>query len=80
MDRAERARFEILKLMTPDTGKFAVEVGLQLSQVRQEALEWMQLNRWISLIDLTPIEAEPGRLFRVFLVSDEARSWYRKQQ
>lgn len=80
MDRDERARYDLLSALTPDTGKFAVEVGLSLSPVRQEALEWMMVHRWISLIDVTPVASEPGKLFRVFLASEEARSWHRKQQ
>jgi hypothetical protein len=79
MDREERARFDLLKAMT-DKGKFAAEVGMALSPVRQDALEWMQLNGWITLIDVTPLASDPGKLFRVFLASEDARSWYRKQQ
>jgi len=80
MDREERARYELLSCMTADSGKFAIACGFMLSPERQSALEWMQVNRWITLIDVTPLASQSAKLFRVFLASDEARTWYRKQQ
>lgn len=73
----EQARYNLLKLMTPDTAKFAIQLGAELSDRDALALEWLQLNRWITLIDVSTISAAPG-VFRIFLASEEAASWFRK--
>lgn len=73
----EQARYNLLKLMTPDTAKFAIQLGAELSPSEALALEWLQLNRWITLIDVSTISAMPG-VFRIFLVSEQAVWWFRK--
>lgn len=54
---------EVLALATPDTRKFAVEIG-----VCSFALEQLQLDNRVRLIDVTTIAALPG-LMRVFMVT-----------
>ncbi len=41
--------------MTPDTHKFALELGLVLKEPEQLALEGMMLKDWIRLIDVSCI-------------------------
>jgi hypothetical protein len=69
------AELEFLRL-TSEFGKFAVSVGARLTSDQQGALERLQVRRWITLIDVTPLPIEPG-LFRVFLLEEPARAWLR---
>jgi hypothetical protein len=60
-------------------GKFAVQVGAQLTPEQQGALERLQARRWITLIDVTPIANMQG-LFRVFLLAEPAWAFLREHQ
>jgi hypothetical protein len=73
--RQERAEYEILSLMTPDTRKFAIQVGYPLDEDEQNALERLMLRDWIRLIDIGPVAAHPG-VMRIFRVMPEAVNWY----
>jgi len=65
----------LLKLAN-DNGKFAIQVAKALPYDQQQALEWMQLQDWIRLIDVTPVSAHsPGGVFRVFLASTVAKNF-----
>ena len=75
----ELAEYEVLKLAN-ENGKFAVEYGAGLSGQQQiDALERMQLRREVILIDMSPLAAYPGKVFRVFLVTPEKLAWFRAQ-
>ena len=77
----EAAQFEILKLATEE-GKFAVAVGGAFkTTLLQDAFERLMTRGWIRLIDITPLASgeRAGRLYRVFLASDEAMSWFRSK-
>lgn len=78
MTEDEQQEYEVLKLATQE-GAFAIEMGLLMEPVeRQLALERLQRRRWITLIDIAPVKQHPGRLFRVFLASPEAMTWFRR--
>lgn len=79
MTEFEQARLNLLKHLTADIATFAIPIACYLDPAEQVALEWLQRNRWITLIDLSPISAMPGGLFRIYLASAEAISWMRRQ-
>lgn len=79
MTPEQQHEYEILKLAN-ESGKFAIEVGTDPGgKDLQFALERLQTRRWITLIDISPISEYPGLLFRLFLASDEAMTWFREQ-
>lgn len=73
----EMAEYKVLKLAN-ELGKFALEVASSTG-IDQNALERLQLRGWVRLIDVSPIAAYPGRLFRVFAASPEALTWYKSR-
>lgn len=78
MTPEEQEEHNILKLATAQ-GKFALMVGHTFGTLpAHEAFERLQARRWISLIDVTPIASMDG-VFRIFLASDEAMTWFRRQ-
>lgn len=77
MTNEERHEAKILRLAN-EHGKFAIELGFIGSVDQQQALERLQLRRWILLIDISGVVSHPGRLFRVFMASDEAMAWRAK--
>lgn len=83
MTEDERDEYSVLKVMTDDTHKFAVPIGLGvLSPEMQRALERLQLREWVRLIDVSFIMdsgMQPGTLFRIFKVMPEALTWFRGQ-
>lgn len=72
----EANEYAILSLMTPETKKFGIEIGQQLPEDKQAALERLQLRDWVRLIDVSPVAAMPGKIFRIFLVMPVAVEWY----
>ncbi len=75
MTQDEADELALLRLMTPDTHKFAVAVGYPVKSTNL-ALERLQLKDWVRLIDVTVIAATPGReLMRVFRVMPKAVKW-----
>lgn len=72
----EANEYAILSLMTPDTKKFCIEIAQRVSEDQQAALERLQLRDWIRLIDISPVAAMPGKIFRVFRVMPVAVEWY----
>lgn len=78
MTEDERHEYEVLKLAT-EGGTFAIEIAVRMNPLeKQFALERLQRRRWITLIDISPVNQHPGRLFRVFLASPEAMTWFRR--
>jgi hypothetical protein len=76
MTEDEKAEFEILSLMTPDTHKFAIGI-LPFPAHIQFALERLQLRDWIRLIDISPVSAtEKPILCRIFRAMPEAIAWH----
>lgn len=72
------AEFGVLK-MANEHGAFALQLGVPLMPPPlQFALERMQRRGWVTLIDLSPISEHPDRLFRVFLASSAALTWFRR--
>lgn len=67
---------EVLSLMTPDTHKFAIDLGYKAEQSFIDALEALQISGWVRLIDVAPVASSPGRLFRVFFCTKTAVNWY----
>jgi hypothetical protein len=81
MTDAETAEYKVLKLAN-EHGKLAFQLGFSGdTQSDVDALEGLQIRRWITLIDITPLTTMdmPGIFFRVFLVSPEAMTWFRAQ-
>ena len=76
MTENELEELELLRLMTKDTHKFALEVNYHLTPKQQAALERLMLRDWIRLIDVNSIAQYPRTLFRVFRVMPEAVAWY----
>jgi hypothetical protein len=75
----ERFEYEVLSLAN-EGGKFAIQIGMIMGPDLQNALQRLQERRWVMLIDISPVAIEPGALFRIFLASDDALSWWRKQR
>lgn len=71
----EAAEFGLLKL-TNDDGVFAIAVDAALTEAQAKALMRLQRRRWVTLIDVSPIAAMDG-VFRVFMATDYAMTWYR---
>ncbi len=73
----EEAEEDILRLATPDTHKFAIQLGYTPEQDIQDALERLMLRDWIRLIDVSPTwtATSDGRLMRVFRVMPDALEW-----
>jgi hypothetical protein len=71
-DTPEQAEERKVLEAANEHGKFAVQVGYAPSEAWQLALERLQLKRWVTLIDVTSIMHSPGRLMRIFLLSEEA--------
>jgi hypothetical protein len=73
-----RAEREVLN-MRSEKYTFAIELGKPMLPISQQfALERLQRREWLRLIDLSPVAAYPNKLFRVFLVTEQAREWLRK--
>jgi hypothetical protein len=79
-DEQAGAQAAVLSMATPETRVFAIELGARMGPDKQFALERMQRNGWVRLIDLSPITEVPGRVFRLFQASEEAMTWFRKRQ
>ena len=81
MTENEKAEFDLLKLANK-FGKFAVHLAFDaLTEQQQFALERLQVRRWVTLIDVSPIATSAAgmRVMRIFLASDEAMRWFRAQ-
>lgn len=50
--------------------KFAVELGFRLTEGQQDSLERGIDNQWFTLVDVTPIESAPGRVMRIFRLTE----------
>jgi hypothetical protein len=75
----EMAEFMVLK-MANEYGKFALEVGASLPSLdTQEALQRLQVRGWVRFLDISPIAEHPNRLFRIFMASAEAMTWYKSR-
>jgi hypothetical protein len=74
----EQAEWDLLK-MANAKGKFAVGIGADNQRLGQ-ALERLLVRRWVTLIDVSPIKFDPGRLYRIFLATDEAMIWFRRSR
>lgn len=76
----EKQEYNLLKLAN-EHGKFALELLTKDSpgplKDAQAALERLQMRGWVRLIDISPLPSYPGRLFRIFLATDEALTWRR---
>jgi hypothetical protein len=59
-----------LLLLANDKGKFALELGLTLQPTEQYAFERGIDGRWFDLVDVAEIAEMPGRLMRVFRLTD----------
>lgn len=71
----EAAEFEVLRVMSAQ-GKFSIPVGMALNEVYQIALERLQYQRKVILMDVAPILSTHGaQLYRHFLATDEVRDW-----
>lgn len=71
-----REVFSILNLMS-EKHKFCLEIGYVFPTVpAQEAFEGLQISGWIRLIDVSPVSAAPGKMFRVFFCVKTAVDWY----
>lgn len=77
MTADEQAEHELLG-MANEQGKFAVALGHSMDKRLQAALERLQIRRWVTLIDLSNIAEMPGPVFRIFLATPEAMTWFRK--
>jgi hypothetical protein len=77
MTQNELVEYELLKLAN-EFGKFAIQLGLIEGEM-QLALERLQIRRWITLIDISPLAEYPNQLFRIFLASDTAMAWFRSK-
>lgn len=79
MTHEEKLEYDILKIANED-GRFALQIGhLFDTPGAQAAFERLLFRRWIALMDISPITSFPDRVFRVFLASDEAMAWFRRQ-
>lgn len=73
----QKAELEILQTAN-EKGKFACAVGASFPTLEsQTALENLQSKKWITLIDISPItfSKHRERLYRIFLLSQEALDW-----
>jgi len=75
LTREQEQELTILSHAT-DRGKFAVPLTMnpEMSLSQTEALERLQIRRWIILIDVSLIAHAKG-IHRIFLLSDEAMKW-----
>jgi hypothetical protein len=78
MTPEQKAEYDLLKLCN-DQGKLPIEIGGIIGMDAQFALERLQIRRWITLIDVSPISEYPGKIFRMFLASDVAMRWFGEQ-
>jgi hypothetical protein len=78
MTDEEQAEYELLKLAN-DKGKFAIPMAANMTDDHSDALERLQLREWIKLIDVSPLSIQTGKVFRVFMITPAARTWYRRQ-
>lgn len=80
MNSNEQAEFDVLKLATEE-GVFAIELRTPMPTGQQQlALNRLQKRRWITLIDVSPIAIQQDKLFRVFMATEEAMTWFRSQR
>jgi hypothetical protein len=80
MTEADSARCAVLKLAN-EHGKFAIPLGARLPRAHQVALEEMQILGWVQLIDFSPIASgDVPAVYRIFLATSEAMTWYRARQ
>lgn len=80
MTENEISEYRVLKLMS-EHGKIALQIGATFDGLAmQEGLERLQRRGWLRLIDVSPLSSYPDRVFRIFLASEDAISWFRKQQ
>lgn len=73
----DEAELSVLKLATPDTGKFGISVTIDWSLDQQHALERLQLADHVRLIDVSFVSTPEarGQLMRVFLLT--TAGWHR---
>lgn len=74
MTENQQFEFAILCLAN-EFGKFALEVGHTGDKDFQLALERLQIRRWVMLIDVSQISIHRDKLFRLFMISQEAYEW-----
>lgn len=60
---------ELLSLATTETRKFALEISLVAPRGLQRALENLLMDERVRLLDVGPISAMPGKVFRIFMVT-----------
>lgn len=71
MTEEETAELELLSMATSGTRKFAVEVDYTgWGTAGQLAFERGIDHEWFTLVDLSTIEAVPGRMMRVFRLTE----------
>ena len=75
----QQAELTILKLSTADTHKFVVGLASPREPRLRFALERLQIRDWIRLIDVDVVSAHPGKLFRVFMLTEPAILWLDQQ-
>ena len=56
-----------------EKGKFAIPLTAALHESDQGALERAFDNDWVALIDVSAIAAMPGRLMRIFRLTDAGK-------
>jgi hypothetical protein len=76
MTEDEQAEWDVLKTAN-DQGKFAVPLGVGDERLTPALLR-LQVRRWVTLIDVSAISLDPTHLYRIFLASDEAMTWFRR--
>lgn len=71
MTEEQLAELRLLNMATADTLKFAVEVDYtEWGTAGQLALERGIDQEWFTLVDLSSIGAAPGRMMRVFRLTE----------
>lgn len=65
----DEADFRLLSLAS-DKRKFAIQVGYVPSPEIQFAFERGIDNEWFTLVDVSSVAAAPGRLMRLFRLTD----------
>lgn len=53
-----------------EKGKFAIQLGMVLEPELQQAFERGIDNRWFDLVDIGHVQCAPGRLMKVFRLTD----------
>lgn len=66
------ADLELLSLAN-EKGKFAIELGYRLEPHKQYALERGIDAEWFRIVDVSPIAVSPGRLMRIFKLTEQGK-------